>query len=140
MARRSTSLANWEPHFLSILRIVSGLLLLQHGAQKILGFPPGGHGGAFDVSSLSTLAGWSGPSELVGGVLIILGLFSRPTAFILSGFTAVAYWMVHAPQSPYPINNGGELAALYCFVFLYLFFAGPGPIALDSMMRGGRRR
>jgi putative oxidoreductase len=92
------------------------------------------------MSSLSTLAGWSGPIELVGGVLIVLGLFSRPTAFILSGFTAVAYWMVHAPQSPYPINNGGELAALYCFVFLYLFFAGPGPIALDSMMRGGRRR
>ena len=137
MARRSTSLANWEPHFLSILRIVSGLLLLQHGAQKILGFPPGGRGGVVD---LSTLAGWSGPIELVGGVLIVLGLLSRPTAFILSGFTAVAYWMVHAPQSPYPINNGGELAALYCFVFLYLFFAGPGPIALDSMMRGGRRR
>lgn len=136
MARRSTTLANWEPHFLSILRIVSGLLLLQHGAQKILGFPPGGRGGVVD---LSTLAGWSGPIELVGGVLMVLGLFSRPTAFILSGFTAAAYWMVHAPQSPYPINNGGELAALYCFVFLYLVFAGPGPWSLDNALRGGRR-
>ena len=135
----AASLSGWAPRFQSVLRIVAGLLILQHGAQKILGFPPGGHGG-FSMSSLSTLAGWSGPIELVGGVLIVLGLFSRPTAFILSGFTAVAYWMVHASQSPYPINNGGELAALYCFVFLYLFFAGPGPIALDSMMRGGRRR
>ena len=133
----STSLSGWAPRFQSILRIVAGLLILQHGCQKILGFPPGGHGGGID---LSTIAGWSGPIELVGGVLIVLGLLSRPTAFILSGFTAVAYWMVHAPQSPYPINNGGELAALYCFVFHYLFFAGPGPIALDSMMRGGRRR
>ena len=97
MARRSTSLAGWEPHFLSLLRIVSGLLLLQHGAQKVLGFPPGGGGQGIN---LSTLAGWSGPIELVGGVLMVLGLFSRPTAFILSGFTAVAYWMVHAPQSP----------------------------------------
>lgn len=133
----AASLAGWAPRFQSVLRIVAGLLILQHGAQKILDFPPGGNGGGVD---LSTLAGWSGPIELVGGVLIVLGLFSRPTAFILSGFTAVAYWMVHAPQSPYPINNGGELAALYCFVFLYLFFAGPGPIALDSAMRGGRRR
>lgn len=135
----AASISGWAPRFQSVLRIVAGLLLLQHGAQKILGFPPGGNGGAFDVSSLSSLAGWSGPIELVGGVLIVLGLFSRPTAFILSGFTAVAYWMVHAPQSPYPINNGGELAALYCFVFLYIVFAGPGPWSVDAM-RGGRRR
>ncbi|WP_409020893.1 DoxX family protein [Brevundimonas vesicularis] len=121
---------------LSVLRVVSGALLLQHGAQKILGFPPGGGPGGID---LSTLAGWSGPIELVGGILIIIGLFTRGTAFILSGFTAVAYWMVHAPQSPYPINNGGELAALYCFVFLYIFFAGPGAWALDTL-RGRRRR
>ena len=120
---------------LSVLRVVTGLLLLQHGAQKLLGFPPGGQGGGVD---LSTLAGWSGPIELVGGVLIILGLFTRPAAFILSGFTAVAYWMVHAGQSPYPINNGGELAVLYSFVFFYLIFAGPGAWALDNMI--GRRR
>ena len=121
---------------LSVLRVTSGVLLLQHGAQKILSFPPGGRTDGID---LSTLAGWSGPIELVGGILIIIGLFTRGTAFILSGFTAVAYWMVHAPQSPYPINNGGELAALYCFVFLYIFFAGPGAWALDNL-RGRRRR
>ena len=135
----AASLSSLAPRFQSILRIVAGLLILQHGAQKILGFPPGGQGGGFDVSSLSTLAGWSGPIELVGGVLIVLGLFSRPSAFILSGFTAAAYWMAHAPQSPYPITNGGELAALYCFVFLYLVFAGPGPWSLDNALRGGRR-
>ena len=134
----AASISGWAPRFQSVLRIVAGLLILQHGAQKILGFPPGGHGG-FSMSSLSTLAGWSGPIELVGGVLIVLGLFSRLTAFILSGFTAAAYWMAHAPQSPYPINNGGELAALYCFVFLYLVFAGPGPWSLDNALRGGRR-
>jgi putative oxidoreductase len=132
----NSALSAWAPRVLSILRIVAGLLLLQHGAQKILGFPPGGQGGGID---LSTLPGWSGPIELIGGVLIILGLFTRPTAFILSGFTAVAYWMVHAPQGPYPIGNGGELAALYCFVFFYLIFAGPGSWALDNMI-GGRRR
>jgi putative oxidoreductase len=134
---RSTSLSTWEPHVLSILRIVAGLLMLQHGAQKILGFPPGGRGGGVD---LSTLAGWSGPIELVGGALIVIGLFTRQAAFILSGFTDVAYWMVHAPQSRFPSYNGGELAALYCFVFLYLIFAGPGPWSLDSALRGGRRR
>lgn len=132
----TTSLTTWAPRVLSILRIVAGLLLLQHGAQKILHFPPGGQGGGID---LSTLAGWSGPIELVGGILIILGLFTRGTAFILSGFMAVAYWMVHAPQSPYPIVNQGELAALYCFVFLYLIFAGPGEWAIDNL-RGKRRR
>ena len=132
----SSALNAWAPRVLSILRIVAGLLLLQHGAQKILGFPPGGQGGPVD---LSTVPGWSGPIELVGGVLIILGLFSRPVAFILSGFTAVAYWMVHAPQSPYPISNGGELAALYSFVFFYLIFSGPGPWSLDAMMSGRRR-
>jgi putative oxidoreductase len=130
-----SNLNTHAPKVLSVLRIVTGLLLLQHGAQKLLGFPPGGQGGGVD---LSTLAGWSGPIELVGGVLIILGLFTRPAAFILSGFTAVAYWMVHAGQSPYPINNGGELAVLYSFVFFYLIFAGPGAWALDNMI--GRRR
>lgn len=132
----TASLTAWAPRVLSILRIVAGLLLLQHGAQKILHFPPGGQGGGID---LSTLAGWSGPIELVGGALIILGLFTRGTAFILAGFMAVAYWMVHAPQSPYPIVNQGELAVLYCFVFFYLIFAGPGEWAVDNL-RGKRRR
>lgn len=131
----SSALSAWAPRVLSILRIVAGLLLLQHGAQKILHFPPGGAGGGID---LSTLGGWSGPIELVGGVLIILGLFTRGTAFILSGFTAVAYWMVHAPNGPYPIGNGGELAVLYCFVFFYIIFAGPGEWAVDNLR--GRKR
>ena len=117
---------------LSVLRIMAGLLLLQHGTQKILGFPTGENaGGGLDLTSL---AGWSGPIELIGGILIVIGLFSRPTAFILSGFTAVAYWMVHGMQDFFPINNGGELAALYCFVFLYLAAAGPGPWSVDAMM------
>ena len=128
-------LSAWTPRVLSVLRIMSGLLLLQHGTQKVLGFPPGGQSGGVDLSSL---AGWSGPIELVGGALMVIGLFTRPTAFILSGFMAVAYWMVHAPQGPYPIGNGGELAALYCFTFLYLFFAGPGPWSLDAVMRRKR--
>lgn len=134
----SSALSAWAPRVLSILRIVAGLLLLQHGTQKILHFPAGGAGGGID---LTTLAGWSGPIELVGGVLMILGLFTRGTGFILAGFTAVAYWMVHAPQSPYPIStggNGGELAVLYCFVFFYFIFAGPGAWAVDNMR--GRKR
>jgi putative oxidoreductase len=132
---RSNPFSGYQPQVLSLLRIVTGLCLLQHGTQKLLGFPPGPNAPGID---LSTLAGWSGPIELIGGALMVLGLFTRSTAFILSGFTAVAYWMVHAPQSPYPINNGGELAVVYCFVFFYLVFTGPGPIALDNML--GRRR
>ena len=131
----SSALSAWAPRVLSILRIVAGLLLLQHGAQKILHFPPGGAGGGID---LSTLGGWSGPIELVGGVLMILGLFTRGTAFILSGFMAVAYWMVHAPNGAYPIGNGGELAVLYCFVFFYIIFSGPGAWAVDNLR--GRRK
>ncbi len=120
---------------LSVLRIVSGLLFLQHGTAKVLGFPPveGVPAPGF------TVPGMSGPLELVFGVLLILGFLTRPTAFLASGLCAVAYWMVHAGQSPYPILNGGELAALYCFVFLYLFFAGPGPWSIDAL-RGRRRR
>lgn len=130
-----SSLDRHGPKILSVLRIVSGLLFLQHGTAKVLGFPvvegvppPG-----------LSLAGLSGPLELVLGVLLVLGLFTRPAAFLASGFCAVAYWMVHGQQSPYPILNGGELAALYCFVFLYICFAGGGPWSIDAM-RGGRRR
>jgi putative oxidoreductase len=117
------------PHVLSLLRIASALLLLQHGTTKILGFPQTQASGI----SLTTPGGIAGIFELVGGVLLLIGLFSRPTAFILSGMTAVAYFMVHAPQNFYPILNGGELAALYCFVFFYLTFAGPGPWSIDAL-------
>lgn len=126
-----TTLASWTPRVLSLLRIMSALLLLQHGTMKILGFPAGPMSGI----DLSTPPGIAGIFELVGGVLLVLGLFSRPVAFILSGMTAVAYFMVHAPQGFFPVLNGGELAVLYCFVFFFLFFAGPGPWSLDALLK-----
>lgn len=121
--------AAWAPRLLSILRIMAGLLLLQHGTAKLLKFPlvP-----SMANVSLSSLPGIAGILELVGGVLLILGLFTRPTAFILSGMTAFAYFIAHAPRGFYPILNQGELAVLYCFAFLYLAAAGPGPWSLDA--------
>ena len=119
------------PHALSLLRIAAALLLLQHGTTKILGFPATQMTGV----DLTTPPGIAGIIELVGGLLLLIGLFSRATAFILSGMTAVAYFLVHAPQSFFPILNGGELAALYCFVFFYLTFSGPGPWSVDPLRR-----
>ncbi len=128
-------LESWRPRILSILRIFAGLELLQHGTGKWLGFPvvP-----AFANASATSLSGIAGMIELVGGVLFVLGLFTRPVAFILSGMCAAAYFISHAPRAFYPILNGGELAALYCFVFLYFVFAGPGPWSLDAMMKRSR--
>jgi putative oxidoreductase len=122
----------WSPRLLSILRIMSGLLLLQHGTAKYLKFP---FVQSMANASPTSLPGIAGILELVGGVLLILGLFTRPTAFILSGMTAVAYFVAHAPRGFYPVLNGGELAALYCFVFLYIAAAGSGPWSLDAMRR-----
>ena len=118
---------------LSILRIYVGLSLLQHGTGKILGFPvvP-----SFAHVELASLAGVGGMIELVGGILFTIGLFTRPVAFILCGFTAVAYFMVHAARGFYPVLNGGELAAVYCFVFLYFVFAGAGPWSVDALRQG----
>jgi putative oxidoreductase len=118
----------WAPRVLSILRIAAGLLILQHGTTKLLGFP------ATEMSGISvaTMPGLAGIIELVGGILVVIGLFTRPAAFILSGMTAVAYWSVHAPQGFFPLLNGGELAALYCFVFLYLACAGGGVWSIDA--------
>lgn len=118
----------WAPRVLSILRIAAGLLLLQHGTTKFLSFPPSQMSG-IDPTSIYGIAGIF---ELVGGVLIVIGLFTRPTAFILSGMTAVAYFHSHAPQGFYPLLNGGELAALYSFVFLYLACAGGGVWSVDA--------
>lgn len=126
------TLTRLAPHILSLLRIAAALLLLQHGFTKILGFPVTQMTGV----SLATPPGIAGIIELVGGALLLIGLFSRATAFILSGMTAVAYFMVHAPNSFFPILNGGELAALYCFVFFYLVFAGPGPWSVDALRAG----
>ena len=122
----------WSPRLLSILRIMSGLLFLQHGTAKHLKFPTVP---MFDKLDPVSLPGVAGYLELVGGVLLILGLFTRTTAFILSGLMAVAYFIGHAPRGFYPILNQGELAILYCFVFLYIAAAGSGPWSLDAMRR-----
>ncbi len=124
--------AAWTPRVLSILRIMSALLLLQHGTAKILGFPPMQN---FANLQIASLYGAAGLIELIGGVLLAIGLCTRPVAFILSGFTAVAYFMAHAGKSFYPILNGGELAALYCFVFFYFVFAGGGAWSVDALMK-----
>ena len=115
---------------LSILRVFAGLSLLQHGTAKILGFPTVP---MFANVSLGSMMGVGGLIELVGGILFTIGLFTRPVAFILSGFTAVAYFIAHANKSFFPVLNGGELAALYCFVFLYFVFAGAGPWSVDAI-------
>ena len=112
---------------LSVLRIMSGLLLLQHGTAKYLNFPVG----PMNNASPSSMGGAAGLFELVGGVLLIIGLFTRPVAFILSGMCAVAYFYSHAGRGFYPLLNGGELAVLYTFVFLYLAAAGGGAWSAD---------
>ena len=113
---------------LSLLRLMSGLLILQHGTMKYLNFPAG----PMNNASPSTMGGAGGLFELVCGALLVVGLLTRPAAFLLSGMTAVAYFYAHAPTGFFPILNGGELAALYCFVFLYIAAAGGGPWSLDS--------
>jgi putative oxidoreductase len=123
----------WSPRLLSVLRIVTAVLFLQHGTAKFFGFP---HVDAFDNMQFASLLGAAGVLEIVGGLLILIGLFTRPVAFILSGFMAVAYFMAHAPQGFYPLLNQGELAVLYCFVFLYLSAAGGGAWSADAA-RGG---
>lgn len=120
------------PWFLALLRIVTALLFMSHGTMKLLGFP------ASDFQpALFSIFGLAGVLEIVGGILLVLGLFTRPVAFILSGQMAVAYFMAHAGQSFFPLQNGGESAILFCFVFLYLVFAGPGAAAVDNLRRAG---
>jgi putative oxidoreductase len=119
-------LTTWSPRVLSIFRIILGLLFLEHGTSKYLSLPV----------SPTTGAGINGVIELVGGVLIVLGLFTRPVAFILSGDMAVAYFMAHAPRGFFPLLNGGELAIIYCFAFLYLAAAGGGEWSIDNLRAG----
>lgn len=128
-----TALSRYRPVLLSVFRIMAALLILQHGTTKHLGIPAGPMNGA----SLTSLGGIAGILELVFGALLVVGLFSRLSAFLLSGLMAAAYWIAHAPQGFYPILNGGELAALYCFGFLYLAAAGPGPISVDALRKRG---
>jgi putative oxidoreductase len=123
----------WSPRLLSVLRIMSGLLFLQHGTAKYLGLPTVPMFANLQPISPSGIAGMI---ELVGGVLLVIGLFTRPVAFLCSGLMAAAYFMAHAPRGFYPILNSGELAALYCFVFLYLAAAGAGPWSVDAARKG----
>ena len=126
----ATTLDRYAPYALAALRIVTALIFMAHGTQKLLGFPAPPQSGQ---PPLLSLHGIGGVMELVGGLLILLGLFTRPVAFLLAGEMAVAYWVFHAPRNFYPVLNGGDAAILYCFVFLYLVAAGPGPRSLDAL-------
>jgi len=128
-------LSAWSPRVLSVVRIVSAFLFMQHGGQKLLGFPVAQRA-AFDLFSLS---GAAGVLELFGGALLLIGLFTRSAAFLLSGLMAFAYFIAHAPRGFWPIANGGELAILYCFLFLYLACAGGGDWSVDRLWAGRRR-
>jgi len=122
----------WSPRVLSILRIITALLFMEHGLMKLFHFPGPQPGAPDPLPTILLAAAWI---EIVGGGLIALGLFTRAAAFICSGQMAVAYFTAHAPQGFYPALNMGEGAVLYCFVFLYLVFAGPGPWSLDALVR-----
>ena len=124
-------LDDWSPYVLSLLRIVAGFLFLQHGMQKLFGYPSAPPGGK---PPLASLYGVAGILEFFGGILIVLGLFTRPVAFLLSGEMAFAYFTVHAPLGFWPTKNQGESALLFCFVFLFLVFAGGGPWGIDALL------
>jgi putative oxidoreductase len=124
----------WAPRMLAILRIMTALLFIEHGTQKVFGFPTSPNPGP----ALFSLSGLQGVIELVGGFLLLIGLYTRAVAFILAGDMAVAYFMAHAPTSFFPVLNGGDATILYCFVFLYLFVAGGGAWSLDDLRRKAR--
>lgn len=130
MSKLDALYTQWSPRLLSVLRIVAAFLFIQHGSMKLLGFPPSE---AFAGVKLFSLIGFAGVLELFGGLMLLLGFFTRPTAFILSGEMAFAYFMAHAPHGMYPALNHGELAVLYCFVFLYLSVAGGGIWSADQI-------
>jgi putative oxidoreductase len=126
-------IATWSPRMLSVLRIMTGLLFLEHGTQKLFAFPGPG-------PALTPLLVVQSLLELAGGILIVIGLFTRPVAFILAGDMAVAYFMAHSPRGFFPTLNGGQLAILFCFVFLYLFVAGGGVWSVDQQRAASRSR
>ena len=131
MANLTSFYSQWTPRLLSVLRIATALLFMQHGAQKLFGFlatQPGA------TAPLFSMMGIAGVLEFFGGLLLLLGLFTRPVAFILSGEMAVAYFLAHAPGGFFPLQNKGELAVLYCFVFLYLAVAGGGAWSVDRLL------
>jgi len=125
--------AAWAPRLLSVLRIFVGLLYLEFGLAKHFGFP---HAAMFDNLQHLSLIGVAGLIELIGGAALVIGLFTRPVAFIMSGEMAFAYFIEHAPRSFFPLLNGGTLAVLACFLFLYIAAAGPGPWSIDALRRG----
>lgn len=133
-----STLDKYQPQALAVLRIVTALTFMAHGTQKLLGFPASQMG----PTELFSLMGLAGILEIFGGAAILLGLFTRPVAFVLSGMMAYAFWFVHVPMmgqgNIIPAANGGDGAVLFCFVFLYLVFAGPGAWSLDQM-RAARR-
>jgi putative oxidoreductase len=149
MANLNVFYAKWTPRLLSVLRIVVAFLFIEHGAQKLFAFPvpmkPGAAGlmsqvGTQGLQPLLSMFGVAGILEFLGSLLVLLGLFTRPVAFILAGEMAVAYFMEHAPKGFWPImegGNGGERAVLYCFVFLFLSVAGGGAWSLDRLIRRG---
>jgi len=131
MAKVDSFCAKWSPYLLSILRIVAAFLFLEHGAQKLFGFP----GARANPTVTFSLIWFAGVIEFFGGLPLLLGIFTRPVAFLLSGEMAFAYFISHAPKGFWPLLNRGELAALYCFVFLYLAAAGGGPWSIENLWR-----
>ena len=129
MSGLDVSLNQWQPRMLSVLRIVAGLLFMQHGLSKHFAFPIPYVGGQFPAFGQIWFAGWI---EIIGGALLVLGLFTRWTAFLCSGLMAFAYFLGHQHRGLFPLANAGNLAILYCFVFFYIFFAGPGPWSVDG--------
>jgi putative oxidoreductase len=127
--------SKWSPYLLSILRIVAALLFFEHGTQKLFGYPPGPPYTGFPNFSMLGIAGML---EVAGGLLLLVGLFTRPVAFIMAGEMAVAYFRVHIHRSVFPINNAGEITVALCFIFLYLSAAGPGPLALSNLRKPKR--
>ncbi len=123
----------WAPRMLAVLRIMVALLFIEHGTQKLFGFPPPTGGGG---PPLLSLLGLAAVLELVGGLLLLAGLFTRPVAFLLAGEMAFAYFIAHAPKSFFPALNGGDAAILFCFVFLYFSVAGPGAWSIDAARAG----
>ena len=133
MSDLSDTAVEWQPRVLSVLRIMAGLLFMEHGLSKLFNFPPGTLHPTLATQPLLFVAGIL---ECFGGALVAIGLLTRPVAFLLSGEMAIGYFMFHAPKSFFPLQNGGDAAVLYCFVFFYLFVAGAGAWGLDRLRSG----
>jgi len=123
-------LSQWSPQGLGLLRVVTALLTIEHGTQKYFAFPPSEYFSS--APAVFSLMGVAGLIELVGGFLILIGLFARPAAFVLSGFMAAAYFLGHAPQAFFPASNMGDAAVLFCFIYFYMIFAGSGAWSVDG--------